>query len=416
MDTLGSKIRMLRKARHMTQQELGGDLISASMISQIEANRALPSETVLESIAKKLGVSTNFFKDEFHVHENTQRYRHAKALMDGNRYEDALELYVTLIAAPPPQVRLFTLYTETAQCYQYIDDLEKATQMYNHAAETALEVNEVAVAVHSYYQLGTLQRKRKELPLARMYWFRGQQLLLRHPDLRMPVSVKIHANLGRVLYMLGEYREAFDSYEHALDEAQNFSATLDLAVVYHGLANVRVKLHEYSKAVEDTHRAIALYESVRHQRGRNQCKINLAVILRERGEYEQALRAVDECLQETEFSQDTFRHAFALSERGVCLVKLNRINEAIQDGVQATFMVQSDVQLQASLHINLAHIYHQAQMPAKTLEVLERVLKLGISVVPYDEKKQLFWLQLQSHLQLRQLSGAIEAGSGYLGV
>ncbi|QQE76914.1 tetratricopeptide repeat protein [Alicyclobacillus sp. SO9] len=413
---MGAKIRMLRKARHMTQQELGGTLISASMVSQIEANRALPSETVLESISKALGVSKSFFKDEFHVHESTQRYRRAKTLMDGNQYHEALELYVTLIASPPPQVRLFTLYTETAQCYQHIGDLENATQMYNYAAEAALESDEAAVAVHSYYQLGTLQRKREKLRLARMYWFRGQQLLLRHKDLKMPISMKIHANLGRILYMLGEYRAAFESYQHALDEAQNYSATLDLAIVYHGLANVRVKLREFGKATEDTNRAVALYESVRHMRGRNQCKINLAVILREKQEYEQALQTIDECLKDSEFSQDTFRHAFALSERGLCLVKLNRINEAIQDGVQATFMVQSDRQLQSSLYLALAHIYYNAQMPAKTLEVVSKILELGTSGLPYDEKKQLYGLQLESDLQVRQLAGAISAGVDYLQV
>lgn len=59
--TIGEKIKMLRKMRGITQNELSGSTLTRNMISQIERGSALPSVPTIKHIANKLGVDAGYF-------------------------------------------------------------------------------------------------------------------------------------------------------------------------------------------------------------------------------------------------------------------------------------------------------------------------------------------------------------------
>ncbi len=60
MTDIGKKIKDLRSAKMMTQQELAGDQITRNMLSRIENGCALPSLPTLLYIAERLGVPAGF--------------------------------------------------------------------------------------------------------------------------------------------------------------------------------------------------------------------------------------------------------------------------------------------------------------------------------------------------------------------
>ncbi|WAH37679.1 helix-turn-helix domain-containing protein [Alicyclobacillus dauci] len=62
--TIGEKIRDIRIKRGLTQADLGGDLVTPSMISQIEADRAKPSYPLLTELANRLGMPVEYFMNE----------------------------------------------------------------------------------------------------------------------------------------------------------------------------------------------------------------------------------------------------------------------------------------------------------------------------------------------------------------
>ncbi|MCQ2385101.1 MAG: helix-turn-helix transcriptional regulator [Clostridia bacterium] len=62
--TLGQKIKALRKEKGMTQQDLGGDIITRNMISQIENGEAVPSLSALNRLAEALEVPSGYFLDD----------------------------------------------------------------------------------------------------------------------------------------------------------------------------------------------------------------------------------------------------------------------------------------------------------------------------------------------------------------
>ncbi len=59
METLGQRIRRLRKAKGLTLQALAGDTMTKGMLSLIENNKANPSMESLSYIAEQLGVDRN---------------------------------------------------------------------------------------------------------------------------------------------------------------------------------------------------------------------------------------------------------------------------------------------------------------------------------------------------------------------
>ena len=62
MDTIGAKIKILRKERRLTQQELADKLdIKRATISNYEINRRTPHLTELRRIAEFFGVGLDYF-------------------------------------------------------------------------------------------------------------------------------------------------------------------------------------------------------------------------------------------------------------------------------------------------------------------------------------------------------------------
>lgn len=69
MNTLGERIRSLRKYRKMTLEGLAGEQLTKAMLSYIENNKAQPSMESLSYIAKRLGVEVSELLEEVSLQE-----------------------------------------------------------------------------------------------------------------------------------------------------------------------------------------------------------------------------------------------------------------------------------------------------------------------------------------------------------
>jgi transcriptional regulator with XRE-family HTH domain len=95
MPTIGEKIRQIRIQRGLTQGELSEDLVTASMISQIEAGKAKPSYPLLTSIANRLGMPVEYFlndlEDQFTIKAHLRLAQYALMIEHPNRAKAALD-------------------------------------------------------------------------------------------------------------------------------------------------------------------------------------------------------------------------------------------------------------------------------------------------------------------------------------
>ena len=64
-NSIGKKIKQLRKQKGFTQQQLSAGICTQALVSMFESDETIPSSVVLYKMAKRLEVDINYFFDEF---------------------------------------------------------------------------------------------------------------------------------------------------------------------------------------------------------------------------------------------------------------------------------------------------------------------------------------------------------------
>lgn len=372
MNSLGQKIKNLRKSKKITQQELCAGLVTPSMISQIESDRATPSNHLLEEIAKRLDIPVSYFAEDVSVKTDlTQMYRRAKSLMDNERYEEALPMLQTVAYPLAPQFKAEAVFNDLASCYAKLGRLDEAARMYETVIQAAFEREDIPLAVHTYSNLGHIERKRNRMTVARMYWQRAAELLGRYPDISMPIALKIHANLGKLYLSENRFDMALRSYKQASELAIQYAALPDLAVIYHGMSYVCAKLHSLNQALHYNQLAIDAYQDMHNVFGINKCHINQAVILRNAGRYQEAIELLSSCIRSRNFHSDKSRTANAHAERAYTLLDLGRLSEVLDDAKQAIELNGEHTKLSCEMRLLRAKAYMMNRYFNEGLEELQ---------------------------------------------
>jgi transcriptional regulator with XRE-family HTH domain len=142
IETLGERIRKLRKQQKFTLEALAGDQLTKGMLSLIENNKANPSMESLTYIAKRLGVEVSVLLEEVSSQELREVLVQAEKLYytEFNDLTDEHEQLITLIEPYAPKLtqgyeaaRLLELYSLTLH-YEKMDDwkvyLDRAALLY----------------------------------------------------------------------------------------------------------------------------------------------------------------------------------------------------------------------------------------------------------------------------------------------
>jgi transcriptional regulator with XRE-family HTH domain len=142
IETLGERIRKLRKQQKFTLEALAGDQLTKGMLSLIENNKANPSMESLTYIAKRLGVEVSVLLEEVSSQELREVLVQAEKLYytEIDDLTDEHEQLITLIEPYAPKLtqgyeaaRLLELYSLTLH-YEKMDDwkvyLDRAALLY----------------------------------------------------------------------------------------------------------------------------------------------------------------------------------------------------------------------------------------------------------------------------------------------
>jgi len=122
IETLGERIRKLRKQQKLTLETLAGNELTKGMLSLIENNKANPSMDSLSYIAKRLGVEVTELLEEVstqelrHVVEKAEKLYHTNFHDLTDEYEQLIQLvepYVTKLTQGYEAARLLEMYSRT---------------------------------------------------------------------------------------------------------------------------------------------------------------------------------------------------------------------------------------------------------------------------------------------------------------
>jgi HTH-type transcriptional regulator, quorum sensing regulator NprR len=295
--SLGQKIRELRILKGLTQSDLGSGMVTPSMISQIEADKANPSHKLLCAIAEKLETSVDYFLTDMQTKlEQTSTYKLAKAFMESGEYDRAITLLEELLDNPAPHLQLTNISFDLANCYLHVEHHERATELFEDVLDNSIRSGEHNTAVLALNKLGVIQLRKENLLLAQFHWKKAYQILSRVEGIDVSTKAFVITNLGMVNLKLGEYADALKYYTESYQLLQGTNYLKLIGETYTGLGHANKELKNYKKAVEHTQDAIAIFKSLNLIKQSYDNKVNLAIIKGEEGKTDEALSLLEESM------------------------------------------------------------------------------------------------------------------------
>ncbi|SIS62489.1 helix-turn-helix domain-containing protein [Alicyclobacillus vulcanalis] len=321
METLGQQIRALRKALGMTQSDLARGLATASMISQIESDRTMPSAKLLARLADRLGVDVSEFQQALAGSSGeAQTYRRAKQLAEQGHYREAIELFLSLSWPLHSQFRAELVFQDMADCYFKAGDYEHAARMYDGLVYAGFARGDMSSVVRGYYH-GALARRRLKRDEEAIVYLERALGVLHASGLKMPLRLKIEMTLARLLLQYGPMDKAKSLYESILERQGEPMSLVDRAHAHHGLACSAAAVGDYDVAVQHARDAIALHEDVGNRALAMRCRINLGAFLRLGGHPSEALALLRDLAERMSPRDDVLRvaldHELALTYKAL---------------------------------------------------------------------------------------------------
>lgn len=182
MDTLGERIRALRKQRKMTLEALAGDQLTKGMLSLIENNKANPSMESLSYIAERLSVDVSELLEEVSTQELRDLLKTVEKLFTVE-FDELIDEHMQILTLVEPYVEKLTQGYEAARLLDiysralyyekkggWQEHLEKAADIYDQMnitrrfAAVGIFMAMVKFTEHDYDNaLTTLLKERSEI-------------------------------------------------------------------------------------------------------------------------------------------------------------------------------------------------------------------------------------------------------------
>ncbi|MGZ4163624.1 MAG: tetratricopeptide repeat protein [Tumebacillaceae bacterium] len=297
--TLGQKIKELRVQKGLTQSDLGAGMVTPSMISQIEADKANPSHKLLQAIAEKLETPIEYFLTDMQMQiEQIATYKVARAMMEAGEFEQAIPILSDLMEDSIPQLHSAEIQFDLAECLLEQGKLDEALDGFDKVLSSATTRKDLYMQILALKKLGFVEENRHNYPLAIYHWQKALDLLEKVEDRDPFLAAEILRQLGKVYCYLGEKQDALNSYQKAheyLEGTANFKKIADL---YRQLGETFKEHGEFDRASEYAQHAISIYRGLKNIKLAIEVKENFGIVKGEDGNTDEALKTLAACLIE----------------------------------------------------------------------------------------------------------------------
>lgn len=169
--TLGQKIREARRSLGLTQSELAGGMVTTSMISQIEADKAKPSYELLKSISQRLQMDVDFFmNDTQKTGKIASQLRIAEYQTLAKNGEIAVEILNSIDESTLRGAQHTDYLLLMACAYRLCEKFQDALDYLDLAREVAYRTHDAFLFVKVYRESGYIEYAMKNYDGAIMEW------------------------------------------------------------------------------------------------------------------------------------------------------------------------------------------------------------------------------------------------------
>ncbi len=392
MATVGEKIRAARQLRGLTQADLSGDEVSASMISQIEMNKTRPSLPLLQLIAKRLGMPVEHFVDDL-----DEEFAPDVQLAKANYYLLRNETELAL-AALAPGIAVFdaryTKYKATlARAYLQAKAHDKCMEVLEELREYALFSQDMDTLLTVHCLSGYLEYDTKHFQAAIHEWERtittGEKLLENNrqslPSIKY-LLMDTYFSLYHAHMQLGEASRAAGYLRRAADCGKAWSTLCTLSESLFECALETVNLNGSRKPLELIESAIWALEIGIGLNKYNHIRSEAALRTETAGynPWHQSILALKSVQPKAAFDADI---AFArrLLENEQYEEASKRMEQAIELLGKFNLSTEDEIPIHYALSLILAEAQHARGYVAEALETIQSALMAAESMVPLDE-------------------------------
>jgi tetratricopeptide (TPR) repeat protein len=403
--SLGQKIRELRIRKGLTQQELGAGIVTISMISQIESDKAYPSHKVLEQIAARLETPIEYFVADMQTQmEQNSIYKLAKAYMAAQNYEMAIPLFRELISNPAPHLPVHEVQYDLAEALLLHNEIEKAVEMFEQVLDTVVRKNDNHFTLLCLNKLGEARFAQENYPLALYHWKKAYETFSRLKEIDPFMRARIITNLANAHFQLGEYEDAIRFYQEAYNLLRGGTNLRQLAHVYLRLGISYQKIGEWSRAVDYCHDALTLFESLQNIKQAIEVKANFALVEAEQGRIDKAIDTLHECLSEYRRQEIPLENARIHHEIVMLYLRAGRLKEAEAFCQESLFLMAEQPEHQAQIFLALATVKREQGETSAAIEWVKHALQT------FKERNQL----RETRLAYQELASLYEQIGDYV--
>jgi len=375
--TLGQKIKELRIQKGLTQSDLGAGMVTPSMISQIEADKANPSHKLLQAIAEKLETPIEYFLTDMQMQiEQIATYKVARAMMEAGTFSEAVPILESLMEDSVPQLHSAEIQYDLAECLLKEGKLDEALDGFDKVLSSATTRKDTYMQIMALKQLGFVEEHRHNYPLAIYHWQKALDILEKAEERDPFLAAELLSQLGQVFGYLGEKNEALQAYErahHYLEGTANFKRIADL---YRGMGVTFKELGEFDRASEYAQHAISLYKGLKNIKLAIEVKENYGIVKGEDGNTEEALRTLANCLTEYEEYGYTDKVAHTHGEMARIHLQNKAYDEASKHCEQALALLAEMALERGYVYRTFSTIRKEQQQYGEAVSYMEQSIKI----------------------------------------
>ena len=177
MPTMGEKIREARLRRGLTQGDLAEDLVTPSMISQIEAGKTKPSYPLLTAIANRLGLPVEHFlndlQDQFAL---ATHLRLAQYYLQVYQPQAAVDVLLSMDPPSPPGLQYQEYHLFLAKAKRMQGDIEEAVHLLEDLREQSYRHADRKLLFHVCVESGRTELAVENLVGTKHEWLQALEI------------------------------------------------------------------------------------------------------------------------------------------------------------------------------------------------------------------------------------------------
>ncbi|MEI7556300.1 helix-turn-helix domain-containing protein [Candidatus Chlorohelix sp.] len=428
-NSLGSRVKLVRRRLGLSQQELAGSEYVASYISAIERDKIHPSLKALQLIAKRLGEPVEFFlyggygsssMPEREDNYNTSELSLATALRD-----KLLEAQALIERAG--QFGDLEKSNELVQAAQLLDDLprhqlseydrtqylklvgllnlnhrnlEDARSAFEEAALLAQKTAQLAILSEIKNLIGNLHYLRKQVDQALLHHRDAWKIICDNVNLIEPeLKLQVLCNLANDYLVLGRQEESFNTFKEALKFEEKVSLTSQRAQIYSNLADSYRERGDLIRARNYTAISLNSFRQINQRREMLRLSGDVGDLMATSGREEEAEAILSETISRSQHDTNLKGIDLALANMSLSWLRLRQgriddarqlasiaIEEAHNVGDLVTegkaLKIAADIEIRLGNEDEARHLFEKAIL---TLELLNLPFVLGDIYKAYGE-------------------------------